>query len=87
MTAPDTKEIVTATIVAERAGVLSLAKRQCVHIDRVAARGTISDADATLLKQQTWAFADQVAQGLHIQADDDAAVRAAMRDVVRREQA
>jgi hypothetical protein len=78
---------VTEAIVAERAGVLALARRQCGQIDALTARGTMTGGEATLLKERLRGFADQVAAGLHVQTEDDRAVRAAMRAVVQREQA
>lgn len=80
-------EIATATIVAERAGVLALAKRHCGQIDVLVRQGRVSADEATTLKERVRAFADQIAQGLHVQTDDDRAVRAAMREVLKRERA
>jgi hypothetical protein len=71
------------TIVAERAGVLALAKRHCTQVDAMVARGTIAGDEATLLKERLRAFADQVAQGLHIETMDDRAVRAPMRAILK----
>lgn len=78
---------VTAAIVAERAGVLALAKRHCGQVDAMVARCALSADEATPLKERLRAFADQVAQGLHVATEDDRAVRAAMRSVVARERA
>lgn len=76
----------TETIVAERAGVLAFAREHGRQVDLLIERGRLTAAEATTLKARVRAFADGVAQGLHV-AGDEAEVRRAMRDVVLADQA
>jgi hypothetical protein len=70
------------TIVAERAGVLVLARTHARHTGTMLASGKLSAADKTLVDNAVRGFADQVAAGLHVQTQDDRAVRAAMRPIL-----
>lgn len=69
-------------IVAERGGVLTLARAHCGQIDALVERRRISAEDATHLKERLRAFADQIATGLHREGTDPAGTRAAMRAIV-----
>ena len=75
-------DVETATIVAERAGVLSLRRQHELAIDRALEGGRLTGADATAVKQVLRGFADAIAIGLHRDAGDTVAVRDAMRAVV-----
>jgi uncharacterized membrane protein len=75
-------EIETATIVAERAGVLAHARVHAGHVRGLLARGRLSAAEATLVTNAVNAFADGVAQGLHV-GGDTREVRMAMRPVAK----
>lgn len=69
------------TIVAERAGVLSLVRSERLAIDRQVARKRLDATEAETLKRGLQAFVDKVAIGLHVQADDPAEVRARLRRI------
>ena len=69
------------TIVSERAGALSLVRTERVAIDRQVARGRLDAAEAETLKRGLQAFADKIAIGLHVEADDPADVRARLRRI------
>lgn len=69
---------VVDALVAERAAVLALARRKAGQIDVAVAARRLSADEATIRKQAISVFADEIAQGLHVDRDD-ADVRAGMR--------
>lgn len=78
------RDVETDTIVAERAGVLGLARVFAAQVEQLVAAGRVPGPEATVLKDRIRAFADGIATGLHREGHDHPAVRAAMREVMRR---
>lgn len=71
------------TIVAERAGVLALARSYASAVDAAVSKGRIPAGEATALKGWAKAFADMIATGLHREGADPAGVRAALREITK----
>lgn len=78
-------DAVRATIVDERAGVLTFARAFCASIDTMIAQGKLPGVDGAALKEQVRAFANGIATGLHRDGHEDPRVRLALRDLVMRE--
>lgn len=81
------EDAVRDTIVAERTGVLALAKVFGGQVDALVESGRVPAAEATLLKDRIRAFADSIATGLHRDGADPIGVRELMRHVMRDNQA
>ncbi|WP_157134538.1 hypothetical protein [Sphingomonas sp. PAMC 26605] len=71
------------TIVAERAGVLALARSYASAIDAWVSKGRIDVGEATALKGWAKAFADMIAIGLHREDSDPVGVRAALLEIMK----
>ncbi|MEG3177031.1 hypothetical protein U1872_12385 [Sphingomonas sp. RB3P16] len=71
------------TIVAERAGVLALARSYVGAVDAAVSKDRIEAGEAAFLKSWAKAFADMVATGLHREGADPTGVHAAMRAIVK----
>lgn len=67
-----------ATIVAERAGMLTLARRHADQVETLIKLGRIDREAGNRLKDSIRAFVDQAAQGLHRDEADPDGVREAM---------
>lgn len=76
------KAVAVDVIVAERAGVLALARTTCAGVDVMIASGRMTSEAGGDLKRQLRGFADQVAVGLHIAGPDPDGVRTRLRAVV-----
>lgn len=79
---PTRRDIERATIVDERAGVLSLARQRCLAVDTAVARGAMTADAGDEFKSTIRMFAGDIAIGLHVSGDDGGELRAAMRAVV-----
>ncbi len=75
-------EVERETIVAERAGVLALARSYGRAVDVAVSKNRIGAGEASALKGWAKAFADMIAIGLHREDADPAGVHAAMRAIV-----
>jgi hypothetical protein len=80
--APTPRDIRIATIVDERAGILSLARQRCRCVDAMVSRGTMTADAGEDFKTTINMFAGDIAIGLHVRGEDGGEVRAAMRAVV-----
>ena len=74
-----------ATIVEERAGVLTFARAFCASIDTMIAQGKLPGVDGAALKERVRAFANGIATGLHRDGHEDPGVRLALRELVLRD--
>ena len=69
-------------VVRERIGVLAYRHTAEAQVDQLIASGRLRADDATVLKARLRAFAEGVAQGLHVGGEDPPAVRHAMRAAI-----
>lgn len=82
MYAPTRRDIERATIVDERAGILSLARQRCRCVDAMVSRGAMTAEAGDEFKTTINTFAGDIAIGLHVRGEDGGELRAAMRAVV-----
>lgn len=85
--APTPRDVRIATIVDERAGVLSLARQRCLCVDAMVLRGVLTAEAGAEFKSTIRMFAGDIAIGLHVHGEDGGELRAAMRAVVLAEPA
>ena len=83
--ADDIGAAVDATIVAERAGVLSHARTVCASITAIEGRGGLAQADASFVRRVVLNFANDIAIGFHVDGEPSRAVQAQMRALRERD--
>lgn len=82
-TRPRRSVIITDVIVTERAGVLAHARAFCAALERWQLRGRYGAAESADIRRAVMNFATDIAIGLHVNGEDGAAVRAAMKARVK----
>lgn len=83
--ADDIGAAVDATIVAERAGVLSHARTVCASITAIETRGGLGQADASFVRRVVRNFATDIAIGFHVDGEPSRGVQAQMRALRERD--
>lgn len=75
-------EIAADAIARERIGVLRHAAEHAARVDAAQAKGTIAPETAALTKDHIFAAANEIATGLHLDGQDSALTRRAVRDAL-----
>lgn len=71
------------TMIAERCGLLTLARKHAEGTARQVRTGRMSADDKTMIDRAVAAFAEAGAIGLHVEGETPAAVRDALREPVK----
>lgn len=77
------EQIRTDAIVGERTGILTMVAKHRAGVEVQVRNGKISEAEADLVNRNIASFAESCVIGLHIEAETPAAVREAMRPLMK----